>query len=59
MNQVNLYINTKETRSNFIIISIKIIPYSQQFQFAKEIFINEYNNINYLNSFFINNILTK
>lgn len=59
MNQVNLYINTKETRSNFIIISIKIIPYSQKFQFTKEIFINEYNNINYLNSFFINNILTK
>lgn len=59
MNQVNLYINTKETRSNFIIISIKIIPYSQKFQFTKEIFINKYNNINYLNSFFINNILTK
>lgn len=59
MNQVNLYINTKETRSIFIIISIKIIPYSQKFQFTKEIFINEYNNINYLNSFFINNILTK
>lgn len=59
MNQVNLYINTKETRSNFIIISIKIISYSQKFQFTKEIFINEYNNINYLNSFFINNILTK
>lgn len=59
MNQVNLYINTKETRSNFIIISIKIMPYSQKFQFTKEIFINEYNNINYLNSFFINNILTK
>lgn len=59
MNQVNLYINTKETRSNFIIISIKIIPYSLKFQFTKEIFINEYNNINYLNSFFINNILTK
>lgn len=59
MNQVNLYINTKETRSNFIIISIKIIPYIQKFQFTKEIFINKYNNINYLNSFFINNILTK
>lgn len=59
MNQVNLYINTKETRSIFIIISIKIIPYSQKFQFTKEIFINKYNNINYLNSFFINNILTK
>lgn len=53
MNQVNLYINTKETRSNFIIISIKIIPYIQQFQFTKGIFINEYNNINYLNSFLL------
>ncbi len=36
MNQVNLYINTKETRSNFTVTSIKIILYIQKFNLQKK-----------------------